>query len=78
MFLRFFWHKNRCFLIELREMLEVSLKQGHDARKRAKVMRRSLFFWVDRWTENVGLSFLLDLNTPKMYLKPKNAHRLYE
>ncbi len=43
MFLRFFWHKNRCFLIELREMLEVSLKQGHDARKRAKVMRRSLF-----------------------------------
>ncbi|EFF24731.1 hypothetical protein EfmE1636_0082 [Enterococcus faecium E1636] len=43
MFLRFFWHKNRCFPIELREMLEVLLKQGHDARKRAKVMSRSLF-----------------------------------
>lgn len=50
MFLRFFRHKIAAFLlnylIELREMIDVSLKQGYDAKKRAKVMSRSLF-WMD-------------------------------
>ncbi len=64
MFLRFFWHKNRCFPIELREMLEGLLKQGYDARKRAKVMSRSLFGWIDR-QKMKGLVLFLSQILPK-------------